>query len=347
MSYTHYEKCHLCPRNCRINRNKRETGYCRETSQLYLASSCLHFGEEPPITAKKGSGTIFVRGCNLRCVFCQNYQISQNGMGAAVTTTEFADMCIRLADMGAENINIVTGSHAIPTIAAGLEIAKSSGLSIPVCWNTSSYETVEAINMLQGLVDIWLPDLKTLNPILSRSVFSAPDYPKVVKKAISRMLELSPLVFENKEITTQAGAKTQKMLSGVIIRHLVLPERLDDTRTVLDWLKTHADSKACISLMNQYTPVNPEKTVHSDPAFTFTKTELKERSAAFLNVQNRPINKSEFHQIVKMIHTYKFEHLFYQEFEDDTEWLPDFSKTHPFNHKLAKPVWSWINGFEI
>lgn len=347
MNYPEYKNCTICPRNCSINRNEYSTGFCKETCDLRVASSCLHFGEEPPITGEHGSGTIFITGCNLHCAFCQNYQISQKGMGSIVSPAEFADMCLRLADNGAENINIVTGSHAIPAIADGLEKAKTHGLKIPVCWNTSSYETVDSINMLQGLVDIWLPDIKTLNPIISDSVFGAPDYPKVIKKAIKRMLELSPLKFENKNITTPAGAKTQKMISGVIIRHLVLPGRLNDTRLVLDWLKRYADSKACISLMSQYTPVKPELIAANNQKYTFTKTELKQREFALSSFQNRLINHAEFDQIKEMIDDYMFEYLFYQELEENTEWLPDFTKKQPFSYNLAKPVWHWKTGFDI
>ncbi|OJF76274.1 MAG: radical SAM protein [Treponema sp. CETP13] len=347
MNYSQYENCKVCPRYCGVNRNLSKTGFCKETSDLRVASSCLHLGEEPPITGEHGSGTIFISGCNLHCAFCQNYQISQKNMGSIVTPDDFATMCIKLADKGAENINIVTGSHAIPSIADGLEKAKKRGLSIPVCWNTSSYETIESINMLDGLVDIWLPDIKTLNPIMADSVFAAPDYPKVVKKSIRRMLELAPLVFEEKNSITPAGAETQKMLSGVIIRHLVLPGRLDDTRLVLDWLKKHADTKACISLMSQYTPVKPERTKESDASYAFTKAELERNSTALASFQNRLINKTEFSEIINLIHTYDFNYLFYQELEENTEWLPDFTKSQPFSNNLAKPVWHWKTGFNV
>jgi len=347
MIYPQYENCTICPRNCNINRNKGMHGFCKETNELRIASSCLHFGEEPPITCEHGSGTIFITGCNLHCAFCQNYQISQNGMGAIVSPEEFADMCLRLAEKGAENINIVTGTHAIPAIADGLEKAKARGLTIPICWNTSAYETIESINMLEGLVDIWLPDMKTLNPLIAESVFAAPDYPQIVKKAIRRMLEIAPLKFNNTTITTPAGAETQKMLSGVIIRHLVLPGRINDTKLVLEWLKRHSNNKACISLMSQYTPVQPEKTKLNDKNFIFTPLDLKKREKALLSFQNRLINTEEFSQIKDMIYTYDFDYLFYQELEQDTKWLPDFTKTQPFSYELAKPIWSWQSRFNV
>lgn len=135
MDFSSYEKCVQCPRNCGINRSC-DVGFCKEPSNIRVASACLHFGEEPPVTVKGGSGTIFITGCNLRCAFCQNYQISQQGMGKNISVEEFADICLRLQDNGAENINIVTGSHAIPALAKGLTLAKKQGLNIPVCWNS-------------------------------------------------------------------------------------------------------------------------------------------------------------------------------------------------------------------
>ncbi|MCR4789864.1 MAG: radical SAM protein, partial [Treponemataceae bacterium] len=260
--FNNYKSCTLCPRNCGVNRLEGELGFCRETADLRIATATIHFGEEPPITVLGGSGTIFITGCNLRCAFCQNYQISQNGMGKIVDIEEFADICLKLQDEKAENINIVTGSHVIPSLAEGLERAKAKGLKIPVCWNSSAYESVEALEMLDGLVDIWLPDMKTLNPLISDSVFKASDYPSTCKKAIRWMINHAPLKFENvKEVHDEkskkrfGGETIEKMLSGVIVRHLVLPGRINDTVMVLDWLKDHVDGRACISIMSQYTPV--------------------------------------------------------------------------------------------
>lgn len=322
-----YQNCNQCPRNCSVNREKQK-GFCLETQELKIASATLHFGEEPLITVHGGSGTIFVTGCNLRCAFCQNYQISQQGMGKSVSLEEFAAICLKLQDKGAENINIVTGSHHIPFLAQGLKRAKNEGLTIPVCWNSSAYESIEALSLLEGVVDIWLPDLKTLNPLISDAVFKAKNYPSVAKRAIKWMMSHSETVIE--EINGK-----EKMLSGVIIRHLVLPGRLEDTKLVFDWLKENTEmalkdsSDAFLSIMSQYTPVNFREEFNLD------------RQRALESFQNRLLSKKEFASVQEMIHSYDFSCLFYQELEEDTEWLPDFSKAQPFSYALAKPVWHW------
>jgi putative pyruvate formate lyase activating enzyme len=312
-------QCRACPRNCGVNRTAGETGFCRETAVLRVASACLHFGEEPPITGKTGSGAIFVTGCNLRCAYCQNYQISQNGMGRAVDIAEFAEICLDLQNAGAENINIVTGSHAIPALASGIEDAKKRKLVIPVCWNSSAYETPEALSLRDGLVDIWLPDLKTLNKKMSASLFAAENYPGVAKEAIRYMLKKAPLVFDS----------DGKMTGGVIIRHLFLPGTLDDTIRVLDWLKKNADGKAIISLMSQYTPI------------PFTENETRNRQKALSAFENRLVSPEEFGDLQDLLEVYQFENLYYQELTQDTDWLPDFKNEQPFSNALAKPVWHW------
>lgn len=182
-----YEHCTACPKSCGVNRNAGERGFCGETAELRIAWAGLHFGEEPPVSGAGGSGTIFLTGCNLRCVFCQNFQISQEGMGRAVTEQEFIELCLTLQEAGAKNINIVTGSHAVPALGAGLRAAKQHGLTIPVVWNSSAYETAEALESIADTVDGWLPDLKTLNPETSRRVFAAPDYPEQACAAIETM----------------------------------------------------------------------------------------------------------------------------------------------------------------
>ena len=327
-----YAACRQCPRECGADRAGGKKGYCGEDVRLRAASACLHFGEEPVLTVFGGSGTVFLTGCTLRCAFCQNYQISQQGMGSALTAREFAEVCLRLEGAGAENINLVTGSHHIPAIAEGIRAAKEAGLSVPVAWNSSAYESAESLALLEGLVDIWLPDFKTLNPMMSGSLFGAEDYPAVAKRAIRMMLSLSPLRIGE---VRKAGEVREKIQSGVIIRHLFLPGRMDDTVLVLDYLKRHADGRACISLMSQYTPV----------PFEGDAEELSVRKASLAAFQNRLVSTEEDGRLRSLIDSYGFEYLFYQDLSDDTSWLPDFRRTQPFSAALAKPVWHWRSGF--
>jgi putative pyruvate formate lyase activating enzyme len=243
-----YKNCRLCPRACGTDRlsgtapTGQGCGYCGETADLRLAFAGLHSGEEPPLSGNGGSGTIFVTGCNLGCSFCQNRQISQGTgagrLGRPVSVEEFASICLALQDKGAENINIVTGSHAVPAITLGLHEAKTSGLRIPVLWNSSGYENPETLELLGGMVDTWLPDLKTLDSGLAAKFFNAPDYPRAATQAILWMMRHC----------------RQARPGSVIIRHLILPGYLDSTRAVLRWFADNASS-ALLSLMSQYTPI--------------------------------------------------------------------------------------------
>ena len=324
-----YENCLQCPRKCGINRAS-SLGFCKEPESLRIAVACLHFGEEPLITVHGGSGTIFLTGCNLRCAFCQNYQISQQGMGAAVSKEEFAEICLRLEAAGAENINLVTGSHHISALAEGLAEAKKHGLKIPICWNSSGYDSVESLKMLEGLVTIWLPDLKTLSSELSSSLCAAADYPEKAKEAIKWMISHNPLKLTTvkKEIEGKIIEK-DKIFQGVIVRHLFLPGRFFETADVLEWLKGNANGKAIISLMSQYTPV----------PFKDSEENLAKREKALSSIENRLVSESEDNDLRDLIEAYDFDYLFYQDLCADTEWLPDFEKKQPFSYKLARPIW--------
>lgn len=332
-----YEKCNACPRNCGVDRDAGQLGFCREPADLRISFAGLHFGEEPLVTVFGGSGTIFFTGCNLRCAFCQNYQISQDGYGRSVSSEEFTKICLDLQAKGAENINLVTGSHHIPLLAQYLKAARSAGVTIPFCWNSSAYESVEMLELLKGLVTIWLPDLKTLSGVLSGKLFAAPDYPEVATKAIKWMIENNPLKIVS--IPEPAGAKPvewaeagqprDKMLSGVIIRHLFLPGKFEETADVLSWLKENADGHCCISLMNQYTPV----------PFKEDAARVEKRATALKAIENRLVNDQEFQDVQDLLEAFDFDYLFYQELTDDTSWLPDFTRPQPFSNKLATPVW--------
>ncbi len=319
--------CLDCPRFCGADRTK-SAGFCGEKDALRIAWAGLHFGEEPLLTVDGGSGTIFVSGCNLRCAFCQNYQISQDGMGREISAEEFAEICLKLQSAGAENINIVTGSHHARKIADGLRLAKKRGLLIPICWNSSGYDSIESLEFLKDLVSIYLPDLKTLNENLSSSLFSAKDYPLTAKNSIQYLIKNFPLKIEEKN-------GKEKIVSGVIVRHLFLPGRFEETAEVLAWLKENADGKAIVSLMSQYTPV----------PFSEDEKKLEKRKKSLCAIENRLVNKTEDADLRDLIDAYDFEYLFYQDLCADTEWLPDFEKTQPFQNKLARPIWHWKTGF--
>ena len=340
-----YKACVQCPRRCKADRINGRTGFCKETRDIKIALACLHFGEEPLVTVHGGSGTIFFTGCTLHCAFCQNYQISQNGMGRTVSKDEFTKICLRLQNAGAENINLVTGSHIIPLLAEFIDAAQSAGCSIPFCWNSSAYERTETLELLKPFVKIWLPDLKTLNPALAKELFAAEDYPAAAAEAIQWMIQNFPLKMhsvpaphsyrDGENRLVPVGTVKEKMTQGVIVRHLFLPGRFEETADTLVWLKENADSKACISLMSQYTPV----------PFAEDKKRLQRRKNALQAIENRLVNRSEDEDLRDLIEAFDFDVLFYQELSDDTSWLPDFSRPQPFSNKLAVPVWHWKFGF--
>ncbi len=328
---SYYKKCSQCPRKCLADRTVKK-GLCDSSSTVDAALACLHFGEEPLITVHGGSGTVFFTGCTLRCAFCQNYQISQQGMGRPLSQEDFVKVCLLLQKLGAENINLVTPSHNIPLIANFIRASKDAGVTIPFAWNSSAYESVKMLELLKDLVDIYLPDLKTLDPSLSKNLFKAKDYPQVAKDAVSWMIENAPLKIQS---VKKDGLEKEKIFSGVIIRHLFLPGNLEDTINVLEWLKSHADKKCVISLMSQYTPV----------PFKGSQEEIEGRKKALSVIENRLVSKEEDNDLRDLIEAYDFDFLFYQDLSDDTDWLPDFSRDAPFSNALAKNVWHWKKGF--
>ncbi len=321
-----YKNCLQCPRACGVDRTAGLSGFCGEGIKLRAAVACLHFGEEPLVTVFGGSGTIFLSGCSLACAFCQNYQISQKGYGKEISEEDFAKICLDLQKAGAENINIVTGSHQIPAIADALKAARAEGLAIPICWNSSGYESVESLELLRGLVDIWLPDIKTLDKALSKKLFNAENYPEAAKAALLWMMDASPLKIVS---VKKDGQEKEKILSGVIARHLFLPGHFSQSADVLDWLKKNGDGRAIISLMSQYTPV----------PFKEEEAALQKRKAALSAIQNRLVSKEEDSDLRDLIEAYDFDLLFYQELSDDTSWLPDFTKDSPFGNKLSRVIW--------
>lgn len=241
-----FNSCRLCPRNCGVNRNKGEIGFCQAGKKIKIAKYYLHMWEEPCITGTNGSGTIFFSNCNLRCMFCQNYYISEFNHGTEISIKKFASICLELQKNGATNINLVTPTHFVPLIIEGLLLAKSHGLKIPIVYNSSGYETVETIKMLEGIVDIYLPDLKYYSDELAEKYSKSPHYFAHATKAIAEMVRQKPRC---------SFDKNGNMLSGVIIRHLLIPDMEEDTKKILKYLYNKYKNKIYYSIMNQYTPV--------------------------------------------------------------------------------------------
>lgn len=237
--------CNLCPRNCGINRNKNR-GFCKAGNTLVVARAALHFYEEPCISGNNGSGTIFFSYCNLKCIFCQNYEISFDNIGKEISIEKFADICLKLQNEGALNINLVTPTHFIPLIKNGLILAKQKGLNIPIVYNSSAYENVSALKMLDGLIDIYLPDFKYYDEQIAIKYSKAFNYFEIAQKAIKEMYrQVGKFTFNNDGIMTK----------GVIVRHLMLPKNKEDSKKIIEYLyKTYKDN-IFISIMNQYTPM--------------------------------------------------------------------------------------------
>ena len=243
-----YDACALCPRRCGARRSQGRPGRCGMTSELRVARSALHFWEEPPISGDAGSGAIFFSGCPLRCVFCQNHEISGGGFGLTVTTARLAEMMLELQAAGALNVNLVTALHFAPQVRDAVLLAREAGLEIPIVCNTSGYELAEVVRALSGTVDVWLADFKYADAALAGELSAAPDYPEVASEALEAMLE------GVRAAGGRALGADGRMLRGVLVRHLVLPGHVDDTCAVLDRVWELAGNEADLSLMNQYTP---------------------------------------------------------------------------------------------
>ncbi len=238
-----YAPCRLCPRACGVDRTRGERGFCRQSAALRVARAAPHFWEEPPISGAFGSGTVFFSGCTLGCVFCQNRQISQEDFGAPVTRQQLRSIFLQLIDEGCHNINLVTPTHFLPDIVAAL-IPK---LPVPVVMNCGGYESVQTLRALEGVVDVYLPDLKYLDGSLAARLSGAADYPQVAKAAILEMYrQTGPAQYD----------EDGQMTRGVLLRHLVLPGEVDNSLAVVDWVaQTFPKGAVPLSLMCQYTPM--------------------------------------------------------------------------------------------
>jgi len=239
-------ECRLCPRNCSINRNNDEIGFCGAGNEIVIAKYYLHQWEEPCITGENGSGTIFFSYCNLRCMFCQNYKISTLNYGIDISVERFSEICLELQDRGATNINLVTPTHFVPLIIDGIKLAKNRGLCIPIVYNSSGYENVSTIKMLDGIVDVYLPDFKYYGDEYAIKYSKCRDYFKYASVAIDEMVrKKGECIFDN----------YGNIISGVIVRHLLLPGMEDESKNILKYLYDKYGDRIYISIMNQYTPV--------------------------------------------------------------------------------------------
>ena len=242
-----YENCLLCPRKCGINRSTGQTGICGVSSEIKVARAALHYWEEPCISGKRGSGAVFFSGCSLHCVFCQNREISDGKAGKLISKERLSDIFMELADKGANNINLVTPGQYIPDIVWAVNDAKSRGMKLPIIYNTSGYENVTELKLLEGIVDVYLPDFKYMDSTLSARYSRAKDYPSVAKKALSEMVRQQPDV-----VIDDATGLIQK---GVIVRQLLLPGHVNDAKAVLKYLYDTYRDHVYISMMSQFTPI--------------------------------------------------------------------------------------------
>lgn len=265
--------CTLCPRQCHANRLAGQRGYCGKAAGLVVARAALHMWEETCISGENGSGTVFFSGCNLGCIFCQNYKISRNGrqhgeqeIGTEITAGRLAGIFLELESQGANNINLVTPTHYVPQIIEALEIAKGEGMNLPVVYNTSGYERAETIRMLEGYVDIYLPDMKYMDPALAAEYSGAPDYPAYAKEALREMVSQTGEF----RIEEESGLMTR----GVLVRHLVLPGHVRESREVIRYLHDTYGNRILLSIMNQYTPM-PQVRDHKHLGRRVTKREYE------------------------------------------------------------------------
>ena len=294
-----FNDCVLCPRACHVNRAQGDLGYCRLPMKIIMDCALAHHGEEPPLSGKNGAGTIFLSSCNLRCIYCQNYQISHSALGRELDSAQMAEIMLDLQKRGCHNIEPVTPTPQVPLIMEALLLARGRGLMVPFVYNCGGYEDAQIINMLDQMVDVYLPDFKYGLEEDGNLFSSAPEYPRFAMDSLKEMVRQvgDDLVLEN-------GVANR----GIIVRHLVLPDRLENSKEVLRLIKKEISTSVPISLMSQYTPV-PKVSKH--PAL------------------GRRITRNEYNQIVDYALHLGFANLFVQEVSDQ-ELTPDFSRNNPF-----------------
>lgn len=246
-----YTKCELCPRGCQVNREAEQTGVCRVSSKLKVARAALHFWEETCISGTKGSGAVFFGGCSMHCVFCQNQEIANGTVGKEIERERLSDIFLELQEQGANNINLVTPGHYVPDIVWAVERARNQGLRLPIVYNTSSYEKVDTLKQLEGIVDVYLPDFKYWEPQTAQRYSKAPDYPEVARAAIAEMVRQQPVA----EFVYDPEQEVDLIQRGVIVRQLLLPGQLKDAKRIVKYLHETYGNQIYLSLMSQYTPL--------------------------------------------------------------------------------------------
>ncbi|MFH5836218.1 radical SAM protein [Proteiniclasticum sp. C24MP] len=289
------DSCTLCPRSCSVNRNQGEIGSCGVSSELLVARAALHMWEEPCLSGENGSGTVFFSGCAMGCVFCQNHEIASGRKGKYISVSRLAEIFLELQEKGANNINLVTPSHYVPQIVMAIKEAKKNGLFLPVVYNSSGYEKVETLKLLDGLIDIYLPDFKYMDTGIASRYSRCGDYEAYARPAIEEMVRQT-----GEPVFSEEGI----MMKGTIVRHLSLPGYLDDSKDILTYLQDTYGEKIFISIMNLYTPM---LTLDNYP-------ELK-----------RKVTKEEYDELVMFAKLIRIRNAFIQEEEtQDESFIPVF-----------------------
>jgi putative pyruvate formate lyase activating enzyme len=302
-------RCECCPRDCGVDRLEGKTAVCRIGAEIQISHIGLHFGEEPPISGTKGSGAIFFAGCNLRCVFCQNYQISQEfqkSVTRTLTADQLATEMLRLQDQGAHNINFVSPSHMVFQMADAIKLAKGNRLIIPVVYNSNGYDSVDALRQIRGLVDIYLPDIKYMDNGLGKQFSAVRDYADIIPGVLREMLDqVGHLKVDADGVAVQ----------GLLVRHLVLPGQLENSRRCLRFL-ADLSPDTFVSIMSQYSP---------------------QYKACDYPAINRPLTKDEYDEVMDYALDLGLENAFIQELESQEHYLPDFEQESPFNADPSIP----------
>ena len=289
------EKCTLCPNNCGVNRLKNEKGKCNITNNIKVSLSSLHYYEEPCISGKNGSGTIFFSNCNLKCIYCQNYKISQQGLGKNINIQELANLFLQQQKDGAHNVNLVTPTPYVIQIIEAIKIARKNGFNIPIIYKCGGYENIKTLKMLEGYIDVYLPDFKYAYNELGVKYSNVNNYFDNVTVAIKEMY---------RQVGTPKLDKNGIIQKGLIIRHLILPNHINNTKNVLKWIEENIDNNVYVSIMAQYFPTN------------------KAKENKFLN---RKLNKKEYKEIEKYLATLNLTNGYIQELgEHEEEYVPNF-----------------------